>query len=270
MIPGEIFTGFAKFQWIVSVNDFRFPVWLRELLQDPLCFLRSFCFARILLNPLGGQVLHHDCISVIVPRFTTFTENFVICCNQITKILREVRLRQYVFCTEPLWFWSSGRSRNFSLQGNEYKTLCLPNSTLLAGVGSKDGSWEDLACKSMPLGSLSSTRFSLNSCSHSCMSEWHGSPRTCSWSSFLFYFGFLVGLYNNSSDVSEDHGSLSTCLSTLSLDTIAWGWSAWSISVEDVMGVEVDELEEDLELSISCLKGVMGCWSRHAWGRTLW
>ena len=37
-----------------------------------------------------GQVLHHDCISMIVSRFKTFTENFVICCNQITK----------VFCTK--------------------------------------------------------------------------------------------------------------------------------------------------------------------------
>ena len=38
------------------------------------------------LDPLSGQVLHHDCISVTVSRFTTFTENFVICCYQITKI----------------------------------------------------------------------------------------------------------------------------------------------------------------------------------------
>ena len=86
MIPGKIFTGFAKFQGIVSVTDFRLPVRLQELLQASLCFLRSFCFARIRLDPLGGQVLHQDCISMIVSRFTIFTENFVICCNQITKI----------------------------------------------------------------------------------------------------------------------------------------------------------------------------------------
>ena len=83
---GKIFTSFAKFQGIVSVNDFRLPIWLQELLQAPSCFLRSFCFARIRLDPLGGQVLHHDCISMIVSRYTTFTENFVICCNQVTKI----------------------------------------------------------------------------------------------------------------------------------------------------------------------------------------
>ena len=49
-------------------------------------FLTSFVFARIRLDPLGGQVLHHDCISMIVSRFRTFTENFVICCDQVTQI----------------------------------------------------------------------------------------------------------------------------------------------------------------------------------------
>ena len=77
-IPGKIFTGFAKFLGIVSVNHFTLPIRLQELLQAPLCFLRSFCFARIRL--------HHDCISMIVSRFATFTENFVIRCYQVTKI----------------------------------------------------------------------------------------------------------------------------------------------------------------------------------------
>ena len=39
---------------IVSVNDFRLPVRRQELLQAPLCLLRSVCFARIRLDPLGG------------------------------------------------------------------------------------------------------------------------------------------------------------------------------------------------------------------------
>ena len=85
MIPGKIFTGFAKFQRIVSVNDFRLPIRPQELLLASLCFLRNFSFARTRLDPLGAQVLHHDCISMIVSRFTTFTENFVICCYQVTK-----------------------------------------------------------------------------------------------------------------------------------------------------------------------------------------
>ena len=86
MIPGKIFTGFAEFQGIVSVNDFWLPIRLQELFRALLCFLRSYCFARIRLDPLGGQVLHHDCISVIFSRFTIFTENLVICCYQVTKI----------------------------------------------------------------------------------------------------------------------------------------------------------------------------------------
>ena len=39
MIPGEIFTSFAEFQGIFSVNDFRIPVGLQELLQASLGFL---------------------------------------------------------------------------------------------------------------------------------------------------------------------------------------------------------------------------------------
>ena len=72
-------------QGIVSVNDFRLPVGLQELLHASLSFLWSFCFARICLDPLGGEVLHHDCISVIVSRFAIVNEDLVICCYQVTK-----------------------------------------------------------------------------------------------------------------------------------------------------------------------------------------
>ena len=52
----------------------------------------------------------------------------------------------------------------------------------------------------------------------------------------FFVFLILVGLVNScSSEISEKHGSPRTCLATLSLET-----------VEDVMGGEVDELEEDV------------------------
>ena len=54
MIPGEIFTSFAGFQGIVSVNDFWFPLGFQELLQASLGFLRSFGFARVRLDPLSG------------------------------------------------------------------------------------------------------------------------------------------------------------------------------------------------------------------------
>ena len=100
-IPVEIFTGFAEFPGIVSVNDFRFPIWLQERLQAPLCFLKVFCFARIRLDPLGGQVLHHDCMLVIVWRFTTFTENLVICCYQVTKLFSTRYGSAFQHCAYP-------------------------------------------------------------------------------------------------------------------------------------------------------------------------
>ena len=85
MIPGKIFTGFTKFQGIVSVNDFRIPIRLPRTFASSFVFPEKLCFAQIRLDPLGGQVLHHDCISMIVSRFTPFTENLVICCCRVTK-----------------------------------------------------------------------------------------------------------------------------------------------------------------------------------------
>ena len=37
-----------------------------------------FCFARIRLNPLSGQILYHDSVLVIVSGFTSIIEDFVI------------------------------------------------------------------------------------------------------------------------------------------------------------------------------------------------
>ena len=101
-----------------------------------------------------------------------------------------------------LVLWQILQFRSF---GKWLETLCLPKSALLAGSG--DNPWEELACESLRSGTLSFTRFSLNSSSHSRISEWHGSPRTGSWSSLLFGFWILVGLVNNSCEVSEDYGS---------------------------------------------------------------
>ena len=69
MIPGEIFTSFAEFQGIVSVNDFWLPIWLQELLQAPLCFLRSFLFCTDTTGSIGwpslAPRLHiDDCLAI--------------------------------------------------------------------------------------------------------------------------------------------------------------------------------------------------------------
>ena len=54
--------------------------------KTSLGFLWSFVFARIRLDPLSGQILHHDCMSVLVSRFAIFTKNLVICCDEVTNI----------------------------------------------------------------------------------------------------------------------------------------------------------------------------------------
>ena len=71
-IPGKIFTGFAKFQGVVSVNDFRLPRRLQELLQALLCFLRSFRFARIWLNPFRAPPGSHRPVLEAHPGANTF------------------------------------------------------------------------------------------------------------------------------------------------------------------------------------------------------
>ena len=49
MIPCKIFTSFAEFQGIVSVNDFWFPLWFQELLQASLGFLGRFWCCMVAL-----------------------------------------------------------------------------------------------------------------------------------------------------------------------------------------------------------------------------
>ena len=44
------------------------------------------CFARIRLYQLRGWILYHDCVSVIVSRFTFLIEDFAIYCYQVTKL----------------------------------------------------------------------------------------------------------------------------------------------------------------------------------------
>ena len=114
VIPGMIFTSFAKLQRIVSAKDFRLPMRFQELLQALLCFFEKFLSCTDTTgssewrNP--APRLHiDDCFEIhnlhweLCDRLQSNHQN----------ILHERRLCQYVFCTEPLWFWSSGRSRNF-------------------------------------------------------------------------------------------------------------------------------------------------------------
>ena len=123
---------------IVSVNDLKASYSAPRTFASSffLCFLRSFCFARIRLDPLSGQVLHHDCISMIVSRITFFNENFVIRCDQVTKI----------FCTKydctstssarsSLLFFVFKQISQFGSFGKCVNTLFLPEPGSTFGRG---------------------------------------------------------------------------------------------------------------------------------------
>ena len=197
----------------------------------------------------------------------------MICSNQITKI----------FCTRydsdnassargPCDF---GPQTDLAISVFRCVSIkhCLPKSALLAGVGSKDGTWEELPCESLRSGTLSSTRFSLNSCSRSGMSEFNRSLRSKSRSSFLFGFGFWGWLgqqvsqffpFNMFTWHSYGIGIYTTqVLPCLSSHTVSWhswrchGW--WS------------RRGWGRRRMINFLPWMChGCWRKQAWGRTLW
>ena len=65
---------------------------------------------------------------MIVSRFTFFTENFVIRCDQVTKnIPLWARLYQYVFCKKPLLFSSSSRDHKLGASESAYSHCAYPN-----------------------------------------------------------------------------------------------------------------------------------------------
>ena len=63
----------------------------------------SYCFTWVRLYPLRSQVLYHHSVPRIVSRFTSFTENFVIRNNKMTKNgPLWARPYQCIFCKKPL------------------------------------------------------------------------------------------------------------------------------------------------------------------------
>ena len=139
---------------------------------------------------------------MIVTRFTFFTENFVICSYQVTKIFRSGH-----DCTSSS---SARRPRYFCLQSDiaiwvlrklRIDTPCVPNPVPLLLAAPLGSSWDELEV-SWSLGAgfrrgskglLSSTKFSLNSCSQSGRSC-NRSLCTSSRPSFLFFFPVAVVL----------------------------------------------------------------------------
>ena len=209
MVPGKIFTVFAKFQGIVSVKDFKFPLWLHELLQAPFGFLWSFCFARIRLDPLGGQVLHHDSNRWL------FRHSQLSLGTLWSAVIKSPKFSARG--TAPPMRLLHGTLVNFGpltdLAISVFMKMSLNTvftQILTSRKRSKDGSWEELACESLCSGTLSSTRCSLNSCSHSGMSEFNKFPVLDRGLRFYLVLDYWLAWSNRSPR---------SCLSTCLLDT---------------------------------------------------
>ena len=139
----------------------------------------------------------------------------------------------------------------FRSSGNWVWTLCLPKSSCLFVVGSQETSWEELAWESPCTGISSSTKISLNSCSHSGISE---SPH-----GFLRSFGvfFLFVFWVSLARVSTGFPVLSSTNSDIGIGekSLIGTTSLFRTRIWPSVG-EVDVVEEDDEEWLSCLEGV--------------
>ena len=109
---------------------------------------------------------------MIISRFAIVIEDLVICCYQVTKICSSrygFPIASSAWC--PFNLGPFLQISQFRSLGKWVWTLCLPKSSHLFVVGSKEVPWEELTWEPPCIGISSSTKFSLNSCSRSGISE---------------------------------------------------------------------------------------------------
>ena len=80
------------------------------------------------LYPLCCQVLYHHGISMMVPRFTFFTQNFLICNKQITEIFRSgPDCTSTSSARRTCFFLSSSRNQNLGPAESAFLHCAYPN-----------------------------------------------------------------------------------------------------------------------------------------------
>ena len=123
----------------------------RETLLNSVPFPLKFQFCTDMIATIE---LYHDCVSVIVSRFTFLTEDFIICCYQVIKLFSS----RYCFASA-----SSARSPTSQIRsfGKWVKILCFLGDNFVGRCESE--SWE--MCRGA--GTSVSSRFSVNSSKHS-------------------------------------------------------------------------------------------------------
>ena len=157
MIPGEIFTSFAEISKELSVC---MSLGFLSGSKNFACF-SGFPTKVLVLHgyawdPLSGQVLHHDCISVIVSRFAIVNKNLVTTCYRNES--------KHCVYTNPhvsrMWALKILHAKNWRVSLRRLEFHHPPNVPRI-------------------------------SCSHSGISEYNGAPRSIGVS-FLFVIGGLL------------------------------------------------------------------------------
>ena len=131
----------------VSVKTFGFLVGSKNSCNFLFCFLRIMCSARIRLNLLSCQILHHDSVSMIVSRFTSLTKNYVICCFQVTNIFCSKYGCASAFSARSFCYLGPHADVAISVIRSVSIMLCLPDTT--SPRGSEADSRGDLAVTSL-------------------------------------------------------------------------------------------------------------------------
>ena len=127
---------------------------------------------------------------MIVSRFTSFTENLVICCCQVTKLFCSWNRSLIALSARSPCYCDSQADVVISvLREVIIKMLCLPETTFPRGSDAE--SREELAGASLCSGRLSSTRFSVNSSNHSGRSR--NNLSVLSRCLYFLRFGFSSG-----------------------------------------------------------------------------
>ena len=223
MIPGEIFTSFAGFQGIVSVNDFWFPIGFQELLQASLCEV---------------LVLHgYAWIHWVARSCTTTAYRWLFRDSQLSlRTLWSAVIKSPKVVSSRYGFAIASAARSPCNFG-PFTDLAI---SVFREMSIQIVLTQILTSLFSGLGRCFTTKISLNSCIHSGISESNGSPRSIVVSFLLDLGIWLAWLSSGCPDLSSTNSDTGTGeMSLLGASSLSrtwqiaycgwrrWGWRRW-------------------------------------------
>ena len=141
---------------------------LMNCLYTSFGLLRICVLARIRLYPLSCEILYHDSVSVFVPGFPSFVEDFVIRCYHVTKLSARGRASPVRFLQGALVILVLLRPSQFRSYGKESKNTVSPTPLFLEVPNLVR---EVLAGVSLDADTVSSSSISSSVCAEPRLSE---------------------------------------------------------------------------------------------------